>query len=66
MSKIIDKDKQMDELRDLAQPLHDWLQKNFHPHATIVIDYDGAHVYEALLGVPQIHRENPILQPEKK
>ena len=52
MSNIIDKNKQMDELRDLARPLHDWLQKNFHPHAIIVIDYDGVKVVEDAMWVP--------------
>lgn len=52
MDKVIEKNKQMDELRDLARPLHDWLQKNFHPHATIVIDYDGVKVVEDAMWVP--------------
>lgn len=56
----------LQEFEAVAKPVNDFLRRNFHPHTVIVIDYDGAHVYEALLGVPQIHRENPILQPEKK
>ena len=56
----------LQEFEAVAKPVNDFLRRNFHPHTVIVIDYDGAHVYEALLGVPQLHRENPILQPDKK
>lgn len=52
----------LQEFEAVAKPVNDFLRRNFHPHTVI----EGAHVYEALLGVPQIHRENPILQPEKK
>ncbi len=52
MDKATDKNKQMDELRDLARPLHDWLQKNYHPHAAIIIDYDGVKVVEDAMWMP--------------
>ena len=36
----------MEEFRELAEPLVDWLRKNYHPHATIIIGYDFAEVLE--------------------
>jgi len=56
----------LQEFEAVAKPVNDFLRRNFHPHTVIVIDYDGAHVYEALMGVPKLYKENPILQPEKK
>ena len=52
MSKSTDKNNKMDELRDLAKPLHDWLQKNYHPNAAIIIDNDGVKVVEDDMWVP--------------
>ena len=56
----------LEEFEAVVKPVNDYLRRNYHPHTVIVIDYDGAHVYEALMGVPQLHKENPILQPDKK
>ena len=45
-------DKKMDELREMARPLHAWLQDNYHLHAAIVIDYDGVKVVEVTSFTP--------------
>lgn len=52
MDKVTEKKKQVAKLQELARPLHEWLLDNFHPHATIVIDYDGVKVVEDALFVP--------------
>ena len=57
---------QFDSFKEAVMPAREFLRNNYHPHAVIVIDYDGAHVYEATLGVPQFYEENHILQPIKK
>lgn len=41
----------------MATPLHAWLQKNFHIHAAIIIDYDGVKVVEVNMFHP-IKTEN--------
>ena len=38
--------------RELAQPLVEYLRKNYHPHAKIIIEYDGAEIVEGVLGEP--------------
>ncbi|MGN1155691.1 MAG: hypothetical protein ACI4TK_05905 [Agathobacter sp.] len=38
--------KLLQEMKEMAAPLHAWLQNNFHPHAAIIIDYDGVKVIE--------------------
>jgi len=42
---------------DVVKPAHEYLRKNYHPHTIIVIDYDGAHVYEASMGIPKLNPE---------
>ena len=44
-SKNIDP-KKVEELRTLAQPLQEWLLRNFDLEALIVIDAGHAEVYE--------------------
>ena len=41
----------------MATPLHAWLQKNFHIHTAIIIDYDGVKVVEVNMFHP-IKTEN--------
>lgn len=36
--------------RELAMPLVEYLRKNYHPHARIIIEYDGAEVVQGILG----------------
>jgi hypothetical protein len=42
----------MEELKELSKPLNDWLQKNYHPHARIIIEFDHAEVVEGAMAVP--------------
>lgn len=42
----------MNEFRELAKPLVEWLRNNYHPHATIIIGYDFAEVLEGKQGEP--------------
>lgn len=47
----------LQEAKEMATPLHAWLQKNFHIHAAIIIDYDGVKVVEVNMFHP-IKTEN--------
>lgn len=38
------------KFRELAQPLVEFLQKNAHPHAKIIIDCTSAEIVEGLVG----------------
>lgn len=40
------------EFEQMAKPLNEWLQKNFSPHAKVIIASDGAEIVEGTLGVP--------------
>lgn len=40
------------EFEQMAKPLNEWLQKNFSPHAKVIITSDGAEIVEGTLGVP--------------
>jgi hypothetical protein len=42
----------MDEFEALCKPLNEWLQKNYHPHAKIIIETDNAEVVEGSMAVP--------------
>ena len=44
------------EFEELAKPLMEYLHKNFHPHAQIIINWDGAEVVEGKIGVPYAER----------
>lgn len=46
-----------DTFKEAVAPAHEFLRKNYHPHAVIIIDYDGAHVFEGVLGIPQLNPE---------
>lgn len=52
----MDNEKQFQELTELSKPLYEWLQKNFHLHATIVIDSNGAKVVEDLMFQPLLEK----------
>lgn len=47
----------LEEFEAAVKPAHDFLRKNFHPHAVIIINYDGAHVLEGMIGIPDLDRE---------
>lgn len=40
------------ELANMAKPLADYLKKNYHPHATIIITCERVAVLEDLLSMP--------------
>ena len=41
-----------DEFKALCKPLNEWLQKNYHPHARIIIESGYAEVVEGSMAVP--------------
>lgn len=45
------KKERHEEFVKLSKPLNEWLQKNFSPHAQIVITHDGAEVLEGKMGI---------------
>ncbi len=45
-----EKKDRIKELIDLSFPVSKFLQKNFHPHTTVVIEVDGIRVEETLAG----------------
>ena len=40
------------EFEDLCRPLVEYLQKKYHPHAWIIIQWDRATLTQDLCGVP--------------
>jgi len=44
--------EKLEEFEKLCKPLNDWLQKNYHPYAKIIIETDHAEIVEGVLGVP--------------
>lgn len=48
--------EQVKEFEELVKPLMEYLHKNFHPHAQIIINWDGAEVVEGKIGVPYAER----------
>lgn len=46
------KKERYDEFVELSKPLNEWLQRNFSPHAQIVIKYDSAEVLEGEMSTP--------------
>lgn len=49
---MIMKEELRKEFEQMAKPLNEWLQKNFSPHAKVIITSDGAEVCEEICGVP--------------
>lgn len=45
-------DKDLEELKQLAAPLVDYLRKKHHPHTAIVVTDDRAVLLEEMMGVP--------------
>lgn len=39
------------EFEQMTKPLNEWLQKNFSPHAKVIITSDSAEVCEGICGV---------------
>jgi hypothetical protein len=44
--------EKLEEFHALCKPLNEWLQKNCHPMARIIIEYDHAEIVEGLMCVP--------------
>lgn len=51
------KNKSLKEFESIIKPVNDYLRQNYHPHTVIIVDYDGAHIYEALMGIPKMKEE---------
>jgi len=51
---------QRKQLEDLVVPLQDWLNKNCHPHTTIILDSTSAQLYE---GIASTIRKDLIYEP---
>jgi hypothetical protein len=45
-------DEKWEELKSLAQPLVEWLKKNYHPHVQIIIESDHVVLTEGLMAIP--------------
>jgi len=41
----------IDEFTALCKPLNEWLQKNYHPHAKIIIETNYAEIVEGVTGI---------------
>lgn len=48
----MEKEELRKEFERLAQPLIDFINGNYHPHATIIIDSTHAELLEGLIGFP--------------
>lgn len=46
----MEKEELNKEFRELAEPLVRFLQKNYHPHAKIIINYDSAEIVVGEIG----------------
>jgi hypothetical protein len=42
---------QKEEFTALCKPLNEWLQKNYHPHAKIIIETDHAEIVEGSMSI---------------
>jgi|GEM_PF-3719814 len=40
-----------EEFKKLSEPLISWFRENYHPHATIIIDWDSVRITENSMGV---------------
>lgn len=45
-------DRDLDELEELCRPVVEYLQKKYHPHARIIIDWDRASLFKEMYGIP--------------
>ena len=61
-------ESQIKEFKDLCAPIIDWLKKNTHPHATVIMDNDHAELLEGLVGVkadaPKPEEPKPTWTPK--
>lgn len=47
-----EKADKINEVMKLSEAVADYLQRNFHPHTTVVIEVDGIRVEETLAAKP--------------
>lgn len=45
----LEKERKIEQLLSLSEKVVDYLQKNFHPHTTVIIEVDGIRVEENLV-----------------
>ena len=45
------KDERLNNLFELSDPIMKYLQENFHPHTTVVIEWNSIRVEETLASV---------------
>ena len=45
-------ERDLEEFEELCRPLVEYLQKKYHPHAWIIIEWDRATLTEDVRGVP--------------
>jgi len=45
-------EEQAKQLKEMAQPIADWLHTNFHPHATVTITDTFIKLSEDTIGIP--------------
>ena len=48
METIMEQNEKLEKLFALCAPAVEYLQQNFHPHTTVVIEVDGIRVEETL------------------
>ena len=50
---VIDLNEKHEQLKkeflELCKPLNKWLQKNYHPRAKIIIEFDNAEIVEGVM-----------------
>lgn len=42
----------IDEFEEICRPVVEYIQKKWHPHTRVIIDWDRASIYEERLGIP--------------
>lgn len=45
-------DSEIKEFEELCRPVVEYIQKKYHPHTRIIIDWDRASIYEEQMGIP--------------
>ncbi len=45
-------ENRMNEFASLIKPLHDWLQDNYSPHTSIIIECGHARIVSDEMGLP--------------
>ena len=48
----LEKERKIEQVLSLSEKVSDYLQKNFHPHTTVIIEVDGIRVEENLASRP--------------